>query len=431
MNLQSNSMLAKSAIREQTRIPTFHAHDMTAALDILIFLLAAAARDCSSFGFSSRSYVPKSTSTRLLLNLNPFASRQSLREQCEERYPSSIWADNVTEGYEAAATVFGALLNASCSGDGAPRQIWFPKMKETQMLSGLAESLNDNTERLGGWSASLERWPMTPTTGIFLTLVDGIDLLRSKDLLDAMDQTEAVEATKHWVNNTLGRLGLCPHVASTTRAAIGLDSVGVSSGPVVVRHTMSAPLRSDDDNALTDAMILGASFWNAVLDLARCPETDVATFLLIAPPAYDENFADFVATCDNLLERSCKAVRADSIIGKAWFHPRYNSSVVGQDSILPGHALPAEMVTEFVHEYFGDVDGHGLAAVSRANDAVRHTPHATVNLLRRSQLQASKEAEAASLSSVSTNEGKQRRKKGPNSIYAQNVIRLLSLEDDS
>ena len=327
--------------------------------------------------------------------------------------------------------VFDVMLNINNSIEGT-KCIWLPKMKgreATRMLSGLVDVINDNTKRLGGWSATFETWPITPTTGIVVSLGESRRPPIFSNTCTAQ-QRDAIDAMELWVNNTLGRLGLCPYTASMTRAAIGLDSVGVSSGPVVVRHTMPTSLSNKNDISIapTDAVILGASFWTAVVDLARRPETEIATFLLVAPPTYDDNFAEFISTCDNLLERSCKAVAADEVIGKAWFHPKYNSSIVGQDTILPGHALPAEMVKAFVDKYFGDVGGLDLAAVSRANDAVRHTPHATVNLLRRAQLRASKEAEAASLSSANVKEGNQRRK-GPNSIYAQNVVRLLSLED--
>ena len=410
----------------------------------LILALATSARYCSCFGPSSsygRSHVPQtiSCSTRLHLSFNPF-SRRSLREECEERYPSSFWADDVTEGYQVAAKVFDTMLNISSNVEDT-QYIWLPKMKSreaTQMLSGLIDCLNANGVRLGGWSASLETWPISPTTGIVLYGAGRTDAPRPVHSNEGEHTQNAIDETELWVNNTLGRLRLCPYTTSMSRAAIGLDSVGVSSGPVIVRHTVPLSLSDGNDEngiAPTDAVMLGASFWNAVIDLAHCPETEVATFLLVAPSSYDENFAEFISTCDNLLEGSCKAVGADGIIGKAWFHPNYNSTVVGQDSILPGHALPAKMVKTFVDQYFDDMDGLDLSAVMRANDAVRHTPHATVNLLRRSQLRASKEAEAASLSSVKSKakEGRQKRRVGPNSIYAQNVHtlhRLLSLEDD-
>ena len=60
------------------------------ALGVLLSLLVVA-RHCSSFAIG---------------NLNPF-TRLSLREQCEDRFPSSsIWADGIAEGHEAAAKVF-------------------------------------------------------------------------------------------------------------------------------------------------------------------------------------------------------------------------------------------------------------------------------------------------------------------------------------
>ena len=385
---------------------------MRSALGVFLSLVLVVDRHCcSSFAIS---------------NFNPF-TRLSLREQCDVRFPSSasIWADDIAEGHEATARVFDVMLNASSTN----ACVWMPKMKSRealQMLSKLVVVLNDNTEMLGGWTASLLNWPQAATTGIVLANAKeaAADVIGSTYpvALDTTQQNNAITDTELWVNSTLCGLGLCPYTASMTKAAIGLDSVDVSSGPIVVRHassTLSSSLCNGDRTCEpSDAVILGASFWNAVVDLARRPETEVATFLLIAPPRYDHHFEDFVATCDNLLERSCKAVAADSIIGKAWFHPSYNSSVVGQDSILPGHALPARMVKEFVDRYFSDVEGLDLAAVSRANDAVRHTPHATVNLLRRSQLRASKEAEAASLKG-----GKEGR---PNFIYAQNVRRMTA-----
>lgn len=382
--------------------------ERSAALGIFLSLALVARHCCSSFAIN---------------NFNPF-TRLTLREQCDARFPSSasIWADDIaeSEGHGAAARVFDVMLNANSTN----ACVWMPKMKSRealQMLSRLVVVLNDNTEMLGGWTASLLTWPKAATTGIVLAKEAAADVIGSTSLV-ITQQNNAITATELWINNTLCGLGLCPYTASMTKAAIGLDSVDVSSGPIIVRHassTLSSSLCDGDRTCEpSDAVILGASFWNAVLDLARLPETEVATFLLIAPNSYNGSLEDFLATCDNLLERSCKAVGADSIIGKAWFHPFYNSSVVGHDSILPGHALPARMVKEYVDRYYSDVEGLDLAAVSRANDAVRHTPHATVNLLRRSQLIASKDAEAASL--------KGKKQGRPNFIYAQNVRRMTA-----
>jgi len=59
--------------------------------------------------------------------------------------------------------------------------------------------------------------------------------------------------------------------------------------------------------------------------------------------------------------------------------------------------------------------------IAKANDRVRQTPHATVNILRRSQLNAAAEYEK--------NLGYKRPK--PNSIYVRNTRRLAEVIDDN
>ena len=56
--------------------------------------------------------------------------------------------------------------------------------------------------------------------------------------------------------------------------------------------------------------------------------------------------------------------------------------------------------------------------LSTSNNLVRHTPHATINILRRSQLNAAAEYE----------KGLGARRPKPNSIYVRNAIRLSKSE---
>ena len=339
----------------------------------------------------------------------------------------SIWADDVVAGYEVASRIFDTILLVACRAQQKQERItiWLPNVNRINMVGDFVKVIADNSLRLGGWTAQVEAWPRAPATGISLSWdPTNEDTSTAAQRAPSHDIDDAISSTEAWVENTLGRLGLCPYTASLRRAAIGLESFGVKEGPVVVRHAscsfvFNAESERDDIFPLpTDAAILAASFWQGVVELATKPEDEIATFLIVAPSSYDGNFCGFASTCDNLLEQSCKAVGADDIIGKAWFHPCYNSNVVGQDMILPGHALPANMVKEFVDKYYGDGSPQqrylDIAAVEMANDAVRHTPHATVNLLRRSQLLASKEAEAAAGA------------KTPNLIYARNVIRIAA-----
>ena len=386
---------------------------------------------------------PLPPSARLLI---PGGAR-SLRADCDayvnarsgpasDNSSQSVWADDVDAGYEVASLIFDTILVACREHkkqDVISVHLWLPKVKDVSMINDLAKVIRDNSIRLGGWTAQVEAWPRAPATGISLlcdpTIEGTVQYSPPNDTCKSIG--DAVSATEAWVDNTLGQLGLCPYTASLQRAAIGLESIGVQEGPVAVRHASSSVAgdaggRDDSVSSLscTDAAVLAASFWKGVMDLSSKPEDEIATFLIVAPSNYDDNFAEFVFSCDNLLERSAKVVRADEVIGKAWFHPNYDSDIVGHDTILPGHALPAKMVREFVDNYFGDGNESqqqpqqkpqlDIAAIAKANDAVRHTPHATVNLLRRSQLRASKDAEAAA--------GAQK----PNLVYARNVVRITA-----
>ena len=205
-----------------------------------------------------------------------------------------------------------------------------------------------------------------------------------------------------------------------TRAAVGLDSVGVAEGPIVIRHAMEDASVTSAGVGIptTDAVVLSLGFWKGVKDLATLPEREVATYLIIAPDSLDDDFLEFAAIFDELIEPSVKAVGAEAIVGRALFHPRYNSTLIGHDKVLAGHALPPTIVQGFVEQYATstNLEENAIPDVEMttvANDAVRWTPHATINLLRRSQLTAAKEVEAASPT------------KKPNWIYAKNVLRMM------
>jgi hypothetical protein len=71
------------------------------------------------------------------------------------------------------------------------------------------------------------------------------------------------------------------------------------------------------------------------------------------------------------------------------------------------------MVQGFLNHYYGNDISYSRETLARANDAVRWTPHATINLLRRSQLSAAKKVEASAPN------------KKPNAVYARNVLRII------
>ena len=201
-----------------------------------------------------------------------------------------------------------------------------------------------------------------------------------------MDMESAIQNTEKWVEEKLCGLKLCPYTISLRKAAVGLGSAGVAEGPIVIRHSelLDAP---NTNNHPSPAAKLAHAFWQGVQELATIPEEKVATLLILAP-FYDENFMEFAAIFDDLLEPSIQATGSEAVVGRALFHPGYDSKVLGHTRLLPGHALPAKMVDGFLDQYASSFEENkpNLASIANANDAVRWTPHATINLLRRSQV---------------------------------------------
>jgi hypothetical protein len=308
--------------------------------------------------------------------------------------------------YRLATRIFDILAT------GETTTLWLPRLDQEKRLYPLVKVLNKNAELLGGIQVTTSAWPKTPATRIQISFQKETTSSEksSSSENEAPSIKAAIQSTEKWVENTLCKMKLCPFTFSLKRAPVGLDIMGVQEGPIVVRH-------SGDDtfsSTIPPAILLARAFWHGVTELAETPESKVATLLIVAPPIYDSQFLEFSAVFDNLLEPSIQATGAEAIVGRAIFHPRYDSEQIGHTSVLPGHALPASMVEGFLNKYVeDDAKKPDRKAIAKANDAVRWTPHATINLLRRSQLTAAKEAEAASAN------------KKPNWIYARNVLRIL------
>ena len=367
--------------------------------------------------FASFSPVTTATRIRSLLNfltLPPIfrlklGQLKELRRDCENfSRGACIWEADIKEGYELANCIFTAI--AKGSKDQTKSQIiWLPNVDSLHILEGLINVISENSVILGGVQAKLSSWPQVPTTQLELVWNDQIQ--ENEPNSSAEQIQNAVSETEGWVVNTLCRLKLCPHTSSLQRGAVGLELANVKEGPVIVRHAQSISMLSSTCRAATTA----AAFWENVSMMAKTDESDVSTILFVAPASYDNNFLAFASLCDTLIEPSVKATGADSIVGRAWFHPNYDAALIGHERILPGHALPASFVSGFIDKLGVDSQTKlTYSDIALANNAVRWTPHATINLLRRSQLHAAKQLEA------------QLANKKPNAVYVKNVIRIIA-----
>jgi hypothetical protein len=236
--------------------------------------------------------------------------------------------------------------------------------------------LNDNSHRLGNINVSSTAWPESPATQVrIFKQPSSSSSSFCQDPTPAREAgsrapaiTSAIQDTEKWVKEKLCGIRLCPHPASMTRAAVGLESVGMAEGPIVIQHS------KDEDAIGTDAALLSLAFWKGATELATVREEKVATFLIIAPTSLDNDFVEFTAVFDELIEPSVQAVGAESIVGRALFHPQYNASLIGHDNIFAGHALPAKMVQGlFVEDQYAEAGTNiipDLDAIALANDAV-------------------------------------------------------------
>jgi len=331
----------------------------------------------------------------------------ALKKDCELASSGAcFWEINANEGYELATRIFQELNNGK-TGQIRSKTLWFPTLESAAILEGLATVIVANSDKLGGVHVATASWPQVPATKLELSWRH---MTAENELtLSGAQQQRKISATERWVTGTLCRLKLCPHTVSLQRGAVGLELAKVREGPVIVRHAQSGigyPCR---------AASAASAFWECVSQIATTPEDELSTVLLVVPSSYDDSFLDFADLCDNLIEPSVKISGADSVIGRAWFHPKYEAAAIGHDKVLPGHALPASMVNGFINAMSSETtklpDPYEIA---RANDAVRWTPHSTINLLRRSQLNAAKQVEAHLANSK------------PNAIYAKNVFRILA-----
>jgi len=343
---------------------------------------------------SPRMMLPSSLRLKM-----PFNEAGRLHAECNNRASSSaplLWRPDVVTGWECMAAIFQAV-DAGKNATLALPALLAPKLVDDAVLL-----LEKNSAQLHDVRAcALGSSAPAPMVRLLFRTGAAIRARLSDD-----ESSAAVDAMRTWTSDTLCAQRLCPFTPSASRAAVGLESVGVQAGPIDYR-VVGPPAGGHPS-----AAALASAFWVAVCDMARLGEQDLATVLLAAP-AYDDDFASFVSVCDDLLQPSVTLAGAEQIIGRAWFHPRYAADSVGHSDVVPGHAVPHTMVRDF----FGQV-GSGppppLSDVARANDRIRRTPHATINLLRRSQLKAAKRLEAASPNAPP-----------PNSVYVRNVLRVL------
>jgi hypothetical protein len=330
---------------------------------------------------------------------------ECLEDECREASEGFqfYYEIDVEKEYQLGASVFKRI--AQCNRE--PTKMWFPKCLNRQgEIDKLTATLNDNSNRLGGLQASCEHWHESPASVISITwdedVGEDVYVPETPDVVELASQN-----TEAYVMNKVGKLGLCPYTKSMTRAAIGLEGVGVKEGPVIIRHAANAV---DFPAKASPAAVMCAMYWQGVQELLERPEEEVATLLLVAPAVYDNDFSAFHQTCDNLIEKSITLLSGS--IGRVWFHPTYELAQVGEST--GGHTVPLSVVERYMDEFLLDHPGVQRPSPEEmkiGHDLSRRSPNAMINLLRGPQL---KKAQA--------------KEKNHKHIYAKNIVTLLEEE---
>lgn len=361
----------------------------------------------------------------------------SINDDTSDLLPNHVsfrWEPHIRESYEVADAIFQEVARVTRERNCNIHQrskirecqvvLSFPSMAMPEHLVSLAGVFQSEKSKkmLGLEDASVELSPSSPAPYLRITFTSAIENfveIRDERLSDAdIPAHSARLATNHWVNNFLGKYRLCPYTSSITRAAVGLSSVGVPVGAVHVQVASSNTenARIWNYSQLKTAELVSA-FWSEVVTLTNSTQEQWSTSLVVFPE-FDSEFKIFVDICDNLLEPTILATQSQDLIGRAWFHPTYDADTVGHTEVIAGHAVPHKMVVGFMKSFHSTIEAdEGLIdyeELKKSNNRVRQSPHATINILRRSQLTAAGEYES----------GLGKKKPKPNSIYVRNAIRL-------
>ena len=338
--------------------------------------------------------------------------QQSLEEHCNRHTHDALvrWEPQITKSYEAAQVIFQEVAQ---SGNKQSSLISFPCVARPADLDKLSSVLQSSKckQLLGLDSVECELYPSSPAPCIHIKYDRSIthDAMAEDQHFDVTEN--AASATEGWLKEFLGKYRLCPYTSSASRAAVGLASVGVPPGGVHVQV-------AEPTTSATKAARICDAFWTEVVTLMQSSQDEWATSLVVFPE-YDDDFQSFVEVCDDIIEPTVVATQATEVIGRAIFHPNYDADLVGHTDVIAGHAVPHKMVEGFMNSLnlesgSENVETIVFEALAASNNLVRQTPHATINILRRSQLKAAAEYE----------KGLGEKRPKPNSIYVRNAIRL-------
>jgi hypothetical protein len=195
--------------------------------------------------------------------------------------------------------------------------------------------------------------------------------------------------TRKWVKRILVEQGICPFTKSDRMSGQGLADLGVPVASIAYHTSFQ-----------THAVGLFADTWRAIQSMIQAGPSgkEGVSSILLAAPAFDDDFDYWAGPIFAMLEASVIAAQAESEIGVVCFHPRYATSD-GKSWPGFGHMHSVPKLEKWYREYRDStaattIKGSTMVLSNLNSEEIaaggawqRRTPHATINILRARQLE--------------------------------------------
>lgn len=329
-------------------------------------------------------------------NLFARIQQSALRGQLEKKYGTIQWLPDEVSGVEAFAALWRATARI-VSGETDSQVLAFPDSDARVLINfkELVDWIQDNMPEQARLEVTVDDDQVVQVSRVGGGILNGAPSIE-------VSPSDIEDRTKAWVKRLLVELSICPFTKSVTKSGQGLGDLGVPVGSIAY-HTSASP---------KCVFRLMADTWNAMHEMVSAGPSGLSgvSSILLAAPAWDNDFGSWSGPFFCLLESSVVAAQAESQLGVVCFHPQYATP---DGSSWPGfghmHSVPR--LEQWVTEQDGECP-YSQDEVAAGGAWQRRTPHATINVLRADQLE---QAES--------------RRNTPE-LYARNINVLMEIGND-
>jgi hypothetical protein len=239
-----------------------------------------------------------------------------------------------------------------------------------------------------------------------------------KSMEGNFDKGKTITALRSFIDRVVVGMEACPYTKSADISAVGLESRGVTPGPVGYRFSSS-----------TDACHAMAVFWNCICELMGEPDQNLSSIMLSLPGIGSgsgvEDHNRFAAVVE-LVGRYLCLFRGDGSFGLVHFHPVYDRGMIHPlEMPAYGHLPPMSWLRPILRMGGHEEEAQQLSDVDLAlSNYQRRSPHTAINILRMSQVNAA--AGPKSVVDLDLGDGRVEKASGI-TLYTRNTLKMASM----